>query len=206
MGGNSTQWGALLRVCVIPSRADAPHGGKARSRAEAPGSSGSQGSLGGVGVSAQCRGKQDNCRDTGVGSFPRRGQPCKISWAWREGTAKEFPTSGIGGWCEDTTGQGSFSVLFLTLLPTHNTRDLAQLPAQMSQEWQEQGLGLPGWCPRLWSGAHLSWPRKHLSQLKRILKFCSVCKIIDVNNLTIFMNKAVATQILMTHCLLKETP
>lgn len=76
---------------MIPSRADALHGGKGRSRAEAPGSSGSQGSLGGVGVSAQCRGKQDNWRGTGVGGFPQERSALQDAMSLKRGDCQGIP-------------------------------------------------------------------------------------------------------------------
>lgn len=121
--------------------------------------------------------------------FPWRDQPGRMSW--RRG----IPHVRDCRECKDTAAQGSFFVSFLTLLPKHNTRDLAQCDlVQPKGTPNVTGMagtrtGAPGVMSRLWSGVHLSWPWKHLSHLK----VCSVSKIKDVNNFTIFMNKAIAT-------------
>lgn len=83
-----------------------------------------------------------------MGGFSQERSALQDVTSLRRGDCQGIPHIMECRECKDTAGQGSFFILFLTLLSKHNTRDLAQCASprelQMSQEWQEQGLGLPG--------------------------------------------------------------
>lgn len=73
--------------------------------------------------------------------------------------------------------------------------------------------GKEGWTGGSWGDSPIQgWIHAYDDQRNILLGgkkcplFGDVHKIKDVNNLTVFMNKAIATQLLMTHCLLMETP